>query len=405
MYSLYLDLNGTILLCMILLFVCDALLRIPLYSIIARMGKRHDKSGLMLDTPPISVIILSRGDADELRRLLTRVFEQSYPAFEVVVVDDGRNPEVAEMIKKWEVNDKHLRLTFTPDNMRTIVRRKLSLTLGVRAARHDWVVVTQSDCMPTSADWLRAFATHIRENTDIVLGYANYHTDHYEDVPLHIVYDRMRFNMQAFLSASRNHPIAGDYTNMAFRKSMFLENDGFKGSLYLTGGEGITLVGEMADRQNTEVACEEGIKVEQKYESADESAAERYAQLEALQHSSGMARMYYYRNGLMAWTNILLLLVCVLYIIVRAIKIVSMGAYHTEDLQFDIIALAVILTKPILYAHYFNQSAALVKAPTMTFSLPFLELLIPLRTLIYKNRRERYEERFEATEENFTANN
>ena len=52
----------------------------------------------------------------------------------------------------------------------TSAGKKLALTLGIKASKHDWLVFTEADCAPVSNQWLRRMARNFTSSTDIVLG-------------------------------------------------------------------------------------------------------------------------------------------------------------------------------------------------------------------------------------------
>ena len=68
----------------------------------------------------------------------------------------------------------HLYHSFTPDSARYISHKKLALTLGIKASKHDWLVFTETNCMPASNQWLKLMARNFTPQTQIVLGYSGY---------------------------------------------------------------------------------------------------------------------------------------------------------------------------------------------------------------------------------------
>ena len=123
--------------------------------------------------PPLSIIICARDESDNLLRNLPSILEQDYPNFEVIVVNDGSTDESEDILKLMSARYPQLYHTFTPDGSRYLSRKKLALTLGIKASKHDWLVFTEANCKPTSNQWLRLMARNFTSKTDIVLGYSN----------------------------------------------------------------------------------------------------------------------------------------------------------------------------------------------------------------------------------------
>ena len=95
------------------------------------------------EPPAVSIVIVAGDHAEALETLLGKIFGQEYPSpMEVVVVNDGKSDEIKDVITRirhLEHRD-NLFLTFIPENLRNVSRRKLALTLGVKAA-HNPVIV------------------------------------------------------------------------------------------------------------------------------------------------------------------------------------------------------------------------------------------------------------------------
>ena len=52
--------------------------------------------------------------------------------------------------------------------------KKLAVTIGIKAARHDHLIMTDADCYPRSDQWLQLMASHLSGKKEIVLGYGGY---------------------------------------------------------------------------------------------------------------------------------------------------------------------------------------------------------------------------------------
>ena len=116
--------------------------------------ERADEGGY----EPVSVIIYSQDEAEALDVLLRDVLAQDYPApMEVIVVNEGESSDVRDTVDLLQASFPNLYLTHTPDGARNLSRKKLALTLGVKAARHATVVVTAVGTAPCwrRAGWVR----------------------------------------------------------------------------------------------------------------------------------------------------------------------------------------------------------------------------------------------------------
>lgn len=204
--------------------------------------------------PPLSVIVYSEDDAANLEILLPQILEQDYPApFEVIVVNDGQVDATKDVIARLEQRYSNLYMTFTPLESRALSRKKLALTLGIKAAKYGIVVNTSSCCQVPSPLWLRSIGSRFSSSTDIVFGYAA--PCSMDDTPhprarLH-AFDQVRSSIEWLSWAIAGRPYRGTCHNIAYRRELFFRNKGFSRSLDLKWGDDDVFVSEVANRDNT----------------------------------------------------------------------------------------------------------------------------------------------------------
>ena len=123
---------------------------------------------------PLSIILTPYKNAYELEHNLPLLLQQDYPAgYEVIVVVWKGDSETEDVLKRF-ADDPHLYTTYVPDSSRYMSRKKLGITLGVKAAKNDWFVLTDIVCQPASTQWLSRMAQHCDDKHDIVIGYTAY---------------------------------------------------------------------------------------------------------------------------------------------------------------------------------------------------------------------------------------
>jgi len=110
--------------------------------------------------------------AHELKENLPAFLTQEYESgYEVIVVDETSTDDTADVLKLLKNQFPNLYSTFLPKPNRLIVRRKLAINIGLKAAKNDWVVISKIHTPPTSTDLLQAISDNIGEDTEICLGY------------------------------------------------------------------------------------------------------------------------------------------------------------------------------------------------------------------------------------------
>lgn len=139
---------------------------------------KHGEVHFSQALPPISVIITASDECASLRRNLTSVLEQDYPDFEVIVINDGKGNESENYLKLLANQYPNLYHSFVPDSSRYLNRRKLAVSLGIKASQHEWLLITEASFRPASNQWLRLMARNFTSHTDYVLGYTRYDAPH-----------------------------------------------------------------------------------------------------------------------------------------------------------------------------------------------------------------------------------
>ena len=51
-------------------------------------------------------------------------------------------------------------------------RKKLQITLGVKAAKHEWIILTEPNCRPSNDKWLQTMVRQCQDPNHLVLGYV-----------------------------------------------------------------------------------------------------------------------------------------------------------------------------------------------------------------------------------------
>ncbi|MCD8092032.1 MAG: glycosyltransferase [Bacteroides sp.] len=236
------------------LFLIQVLYYFCLYNRIhlrSRAVKRGD-AHFAQELPPVSVIICAREESENLRRNLTAVLEQGYPQFEVIVINDGNTDESEDYLTLLEEKYPHLYHSFVPDSSRYISRKKLAVTLGIKASKHDWLVFTDADCQPQSNQWLRLMARNFTSRTQVVLGYSGYERG---KGWLHkrACFDNLFTSMRYLGFALARSPYMGIGRNMAYRKELFYQQKGFSAHLNLQRGHDDLFINHIATADNTRV--------------------------------------------------------------------------------------------------------------------------------------------------------
>lgn len=211
-------------------------------------------SGPATPCRPVSVIVVADNNAEDLRANLDSLLSQDYePGYEVIVVVDKDEDGTGDFLKAYGKRP-NLYTTFVPDSSRYMTRRKLAITLGVKAAKNELILLTDATCRPVSDKWISVMASRLDEGTDIVMGYSNY----IHEAGLFKVFYRFHCEYSNFREACNGAAYGMAGNNIMFRKDVFMAGNGFQGNLKYLRGEYGFLVNKYAGQGNAavETSCE-----------------------------------------------------------------------------------------------------------------------------------------------------
>lgn len=206
------------------------------------------------DYPTVSVIVYSEDDAQNLELLLPQILEQDYPAMmEVIVVNDGAIGSTKDVIARLEQRYSNLYMTFTPMESRSLSRKKLAVTLGIKAARYETILLTTGKCRVSSPTWMKTMMRHFTAGKEVVIGYATPvpTDDAVSSIKRRHAFDTVWTAIEYLSWAIAGHPYRGNCHNLAYRRSVFFRNKGFSKSLNLKFGDDDVFINEVANGHNT----------------------------------------------------------------------------------------------------------------------------------------------------------
>src|SRR6185369_2499920 len=105
---------------------------------------------------PVSVIICARDEDENLARNLPGVLVQSYPSTsEVVVVNDNSVDDSRYILQELKKTFKSLNVVELTHEAKHIPGKKYPLSVGIREAKHEVLLLTDADCVPASEHWIQ----------------------------------------------------------------------------------------------------------------------------------------------------------------------------------------------------------------------------------------------------------
>ena len=204
---------------------------------------RFQKTETAENQPPVSILITAHDNLAELERNLPMFLRQQYAAdYQVIVVCQSTDGETQDFLKRTAAENPHLYYTYIPESSRYMSRKKLQITLGVKAAKHEWIILTEPNCRPSNDKWLQTMARQCQDPNHLVLGYVALDE---ETKSVHR-FDSIRKAYYVLRRAQQTYGYRSHMPNVAFRKSDFMKEQGYQGNLEYVRGEYDFLVNKYA---------------------------------------------------------------------------------------------------------------------------------------------------------------
>jgi glycosyltransferase involved in cell wall biosynthesis len=202
---------------------------------------------------PCSIVVCAHDEEENLKELVPLLLEQDHPEFELIVVEDRSNDDSYEWLLTYKPSASKLKIVKVDHVPGDLNGKKYGLTLGIKAAQYNHIVLTDADCRPASKSWLRQMVSQYKEGTHIVLGYSPYQKGK-GILNGFIRFETLWTGVQYLGLALANIPYMGVGRNLSYKKDFFLGNKGFLHHMKITGGDDDLFVNQWANKNNTEVS-------------------------------------------------------------------------------------------------------------------------------------------------------
>lgn len=201
---------------------------------------------------PISVVISARDEFSNLEKNLKYILEQDYPEYEVVVVNHCSSDDTEFLLKEYSQRYDHLKVVTVSEDLNFFSGKKFALSLGIKSAKYDYLILTDADCKPKSNEWISYMQRGFSENSHITLGYGGYaKTGGFLNTLIR--FDTVFIALQYFSFAMLKIPYMGVGRNLAYRKGLFIKSKGFTAHYNINSGDDDLFINRIANCKNTSI--------------------------------------------------------------------------------------------------------------------------------------------------------
>ena len=221
-----------------------------------RLAFYKSKTKNTSQTHPVSVIICARDEAANLVKNLPGSLVQNYrTTHEVIVVNDNSFDESKYILEELQREFKQLQLVELKQEARFIPGKKFPLSIGIKTAKHEIVLLTDADCVPASEFWIDKMQQGFHDEIEIVLGYG----------PLHkkkglfnkiVRWETFHTALQYLSYAQAGMAYMGVGRNLSYKKSVFFRHKGFSAHNHVPGGDDDLFINKATTKNNTAIVID-----------------------------------------------------------------------------------------------------------------------------------------------------
>ncbi len=205
---------------------------------------------------PVSVIVCARDEAENIARNLPGILVQEYKTtHEVIVVNDNSSDETKYLLDEFKKTFKNLNVVALTQEAKMIPGKKFPLSIGIKSAKYEVVLLTDADCVPASENWIYKMQDGFYDDKQIVLGYGAYHK--YPGVLNKLIrFETFHSAMQYFSFSLAGMPYMGVGRNLSYKKELFFNNKGFSSTNQIPGGDDDLFINKVATANNTAIVID-----------------------------------------------------------------------------------------------------------------------------------------------------
>lgn len=220
----------------------------------ARVSYFKEKEKTVAHTHPVSVIICARDEASNLINNIPAILCQNYPyTNELIIVNDNSYDDTIHVIEQFKKEYKHINAIHLTEEAKFLQGKKFPLSMGIKAAKYELLLLTDADCTPASDQWMHDMQSHFDDGIDIVLGYGPY-KKRKGFLNKVIRFETFHTALQYLSYSLAGVPYMGVGRNLAYKKLLYNSVKGFTSHSNIPSGDDDLFINQVATSSNVAVS-------------------------------------------------------------------------------------------------------------------------------------------------------
>jgi cellulose synthase/poly-beta-1,6-N-acetylglucosamine synthase-like glycosyltransferase len=215
-----------------------------------RKLKKSDEKELIPEF--VSIVIPFRNERENLPKNLKSLESQDYPSskFEVIYVNDSSTDDSAAILVSL-IKNENIKVISVPETYSPNAHKKRAIKFGIENAKGEIIITSDADCNYNN-DWLRTLLKYMDDKTAFISGPVEYE----DSENIFGAIQKLEFAGLVIAGAGLigvNSPTICNAANIAYRKKVFDEVDGFYGQYGLSSGDDELLMQKIWKRTNYKI--------------------------------------------------------------------------------------------------------------------------------------------------------
>ncbi len=192
-----------------------------------------------------TVIIPARNEEENIENCIRSILDNNYPEnlFEIIVADDFSTDSTPEIVHALQIKHANIQIISLKNIITETINsyKKRAIELAIAQSKYEWIITTDADCT-VPQQWLHLFNSYIQKNNRVFIAAPVMFTCNNSFLDIFQCLDFL--SLQGITAAS---VYAGAHSmcngaNLAYKKSVFYEVDGFKNADHIASGDDMLLM-------------------------------------------------------------------------------------------------------------------------------------------------------------------
>ncbi|MCL2682365.1 MAG: glycosyltransferase [Bacteroidales bacterium] len=233
-----------------ILFICTVVLCVYYFRFLKIKPNKQPLD--LYNQQPISVVIATRNQHDQLRQNLPFFLDQNYANFEIVVVIDESDKELSYIMSDFEKRYSNLKIVSFEWSRNFFVSHKFAESVGIKSATYDRILLSNITTRPASPEWIARMSKTLSGDKKIVIGY---HTlaSKTSFINAFIRFDTFLYTLSYLRAAISGHSFTANSKNLAFDRSIYYDTKGIARFYNVNTGDENMFVNKATTKTNTAI--------------------------------------------------------------------------------------------------------------------------------------------------------